>query len=148
MRGHDQWGFTLLELLVVLVIAVMATTLVAPGFSQVTERMALRGDSQKVAALLRFARSESIVQGSKVSIELQPETGTLLIYSQKPTSVYPVESGVDISLTGNRNESVLSNRILFFPDGSSSGGGIHLRSPAGHYQIVVDWLTGRVKVDG
>ena len=36
--------------------------------------------------------------------------------------------------------------IRFFPDGSSTGGGVALSLGAERYDILVDWLTGGVSV--
>ncbi|WP_271274562.1 GspH/FimT family pseudopilin [Aliamphritea hakodatensis] len=148
MRGYNHRGFTLLELLIVLVIAVMATTLIAPGFNQVAERMALRGDSQKIAALLRFARSEAISRASLVRVELHPESGELSVSHANKNTLYPLEAGTVISLTGAGHRPDRQPYILFFPDGSSSGGSVSLKASDSQYQIMVDWLTGRVNVDG
>jgi len=65
-------GFTLLELLVVLVIAGMLLGLVAfnamPG-----ERQALQSDAQRVALLLQLARDEAIVRNRPIAFEAEPE---------------------------------------------------------------------------
>ncbi|MFC6669230.1 GspH/FimT family pseudopilin [Marinobacterium aestuariivivens] len=37
--------------------------------------------------------------------------------------------------------------IRFYPDGSSSGGTVVLTGSGGRYEIGVDWLTGRVRID-
>ena len=36
--------------------------------------------------------------------------------------------------------------LVFFPDGSSTGGRITLRSEVSAYRVDVDWLTGQVRV--
>jgi general secretion pathway protein H len=36
--------------------------------------------------------------------------------------------------------------IRFFPDGSSTGGSISLASGRETHTVVVDWLTGRVRI--
>jgi general secretion pathway protein H len=71
-------GFTLLELLVVLVIAGMLLGLVAfnamPG-----ERQALQGDAQRVALLLQLARDEAILRNRPVAFEAEPDRYRFLI---------------------------------------------------------------------
>ena len=71
-------GFTLLELLVVLVIAGMLMGVVAfnamPG-----ERQALQNDAQRVALLLQLARDEAIVRNRPIAFEADPERYRFLI---------------------------------------------------------------------
>ena len=71
-------GFTLLELLVVLVIAGMLLGLVAfnamPG-----ERQALQSDAQRVALLLQLARDEAIVRNRPIAFEAEADRYRFLI---------------------------------------------------------------------
>jgi general secretion pathway protein H len=66
--GCRHAGFTLLELLVVLVIAGLLLGMVAlnamPG-----ERQALQNDAQRIALLLQLARDEAIVRNRPIAFE-------------------------------------------------------------------------------
>ncbi len=71
-------GFTLLELLVVLVIAGILLGLVTlnamPG-----ERQALQSEAQRVALLLQLARDEAIVRNRPIAFEAEPDRYRFLI---------------------------------------------------------------------
>lgn len=71
-------GFTLLELLVVLVIAGMLLGLVAfnamPG-----ERKALENEAQRLALLFQLARDEAIVRNRPIAFEAEPDRYRFLI---------------------------------------------------------------------
>lgn len=71
-------GFTLLELLVVLVIAGILLGLVAfnamPG-----ERKALEGEAQRIALLFQLARDEAIVRNRPIAFEAEPDRYRFLI---------------------------------------------------------------------
>jgi general secretion pathway protein H len=71
-------GFTLLELLVVLVIAGTLLGMVAfnamPG-----ERQVLQNEAQRVALLLQLARDEAIVRNRPIAFEAEPDRYRFLI---------------------------------------------------------------------
>ena len=73
-----QRGFTLLELLVVLVIAGIMLGVVSfnamPGEQQV-----LQNDAQRIALLLQLARDEAIVRNRPIAFEAEPERYRFLI---------------------------------------------------------------------
>jgi general secretion pathway protein H len=65
-------GFTLLELLVVLVIAGLLLGLVA--FNALpSKRQALQTEAQRIALLLQLARDEAIVRNRAIAFEAEPE---------------------------------------------------------------------------
>jgi len=59
MHGRNERGFTLLELIVVLVIVGLMSTLVAPQLAGPLGNLALKTASQKISASLRYARSQA-----------------------------------------------------------------------------------------
>lgn len=69
MRTISQRGFTLLELLVVLVIAGIILGVVSLNAIP-SERQAMRNDAQRIALLLQLARDEAIVRNRLVAFEL------------------------------------------------------------------------------
>ncbi len=55
---------------------------------------------------------------------------------------------VEIVLTTARSELFSSGAgsIRFFPDGTSTGGGVEITRDGRKFLVTVDWLTGRVKI--
>ena len=72
VAGRLQRGFTLLELLVVLVIAGMTLGMVSFN-AMPSERQVLQGEAQRIALLLQLARDEAIVRNRLISFEASPE---------------------------------------------------------------------------
>ena len=62
MRKGGSRGFSLLELVIVLVILSLATLLVAPRLSRTISHMETKGAAKRVSALLRHCRSDAINQ--------------------------------------------------------------------------------------
>ncbi len=73
-----QRGFTLLELLVVLV--VIGIMLGVVSFNALpNERQVLQNEAQRIARLLQVARDEAIVRNRQVAFEAEPEVYRFLV---------------------------------------------------------------------
>ncbi len=76
---HLPQGFTLLELLVVMVI--VGITLGAVSFNAMpSERQVLQNDAQRIALLLQSARDEAIVRDRPIAFEADPDGYRFLIF--------------------------------------------------------------------
>lgn len=139
-----QFGFTLMELLVTMVIAVMAISVVAPRFSALIPGVEIKGETQKVAALLRLARSRAIANGEVISVVQIEEPQAVEITGSNKLYTWPPSITLELSTEKNKGEE--RAEIHFFPDGSSSGGLVSLSSEELGYNVSVDWLTGRVSI--
>ena len=152
---HRAGGFTLLELLVVLVIAGMLVALVPPVVSAVVPGAKFKVAARELAVSLRDARNQAIVQSSIVNVDFEFEPPQYKVANgvahALPRSVQ-IEF-LDIYAT-TRAQSFASlsigpgekYRLRFYPDGSSSGATVRLSRLDSHYLIDVGWLMGRVTV--
>ncbi|SDS39935.1 GspH/FimT family pseudopilin [Pseudomonas oryzae] len=151
--GSEARGFTLMELLVVLVIAGLAVSLVGPAFQRMLPGVGLEAETRTLAAMLRHARSQAILSGAQVSISTDADTGGLrLSYRNAP---YVLPEGLAVSMEGGPNGGGADGgaQILFYPRGDSSGGSITIKLKGESAEakegqsrvIVVDWLSGRVE---
>jgi len=71
-------GFTLLELLVVLVI--VGITLGLVSFNALpSERQTMQNEAQRIALLLQLARDEAIVRNRPIAFELEPDRYRFLV---------------------------------------------------------------------
>jgi prepilin-type N-terminal cleavage/methylation domain-containing protein len=72
-------GFTLVELLIVLVIAVLLVTLGLPNLLGLLARQRLEGQARDVAALVHRARHEALVRGVPAVVELDADGFTAFV---------------------------------------------------------------------
>lgn len=142
MRGER--GFTLLELLVTLLLAVLITSLVVPEFRKSVAGMQLRRESREVGAFLKQARGRAITRASVVELVIDPESHTISAAPDDPQ--YRTDETVELLLPDPGMPSGSRLRIVFYPDGSSSGGAFVLATGGKSYEISVDWMTGRIGV--
>jgi general secretion pathway protein H len=61
-----------------------------------------------------------------------------------PPLLFSRSIDLDVVAADSERRSPSSAAIRFFPNGSSTGGTINLKSKGNAYEIRVNWLTGRV----
>jgi general secretion pathway protein H len=147
--GSLGGGFTLVELLVVLVILAALSGLLLIRFDGVLEGMELRGASRDVASALRYARGRAIATQQETGVAIDVESRQYRVLGTDDTRVHGFNPRIAVDMITDRSAFLSDTEaaIRFFPDGSSTGGGITLSSGTNGYHIDVQWLTGRVRVD-
>ncbi len=141
-----QLGFTLLELMIVLVIAAIMMAVVPPMISSVLPGAELKSAARSVAAGLRYARNKSLTSDKEVILMLDLESKRFNIGGRKKN--FQIHKDLDVTLLTAESEMVAEDKgaIRFFPDGGSTGGRISLSTDKRKYAIDVDWLTGKVRI--
>ncbi|CAH1191094.1 General secretion pathway protein H [Candidatus Nitrotoga sp. BS] len=146
IKSRVSAGFTLLELLVVLMLMVMVYAMAVPMISAGLPGTELKGAARQLAAGLRQARSLAVTRKVESTLTLDVEKRNFKVSGDQRRYVLPAK--LDISLFTAQSE-MLPDRvgaIRFYPDGSSTGGRITVTSGVRKYEINVDWLTGQVNV--
>ena len=139
-------GFTLVELLVVLLI--MSVLLVAApiAFDRVLPGLQLRSDARNVASVLREARAQAIRANREATVTVDVAERTYYLGDDGTSQRF--SEGVTVTLKTAESELLEPDvgRIRFFPDGTSTGGMVSLDRGGRTYNIAVDWLYGRVQI--
>ena len=142
-NGSDrrERGFTLVELLVVLGILALVLALVPPLLSSGRTAAELSATARAIAAALRETRGLAIGRGRTEAFLVDTGTGTF-----GGATLHRAPAGIGLSLFTTSDDAVDATRgfIRFFPDGSSTGGGVRLVQGDRRSDVLVDWLSGRV----
>lgn len=153
-------GFTLLELIVVMVILSLSLLIVFPSIHHIQQSLEIRTTAKKISSFLRYYRNEAINKGKVYVVSLERDLGTLKIFSIESFSE---EGTVEKKLLKNvtlpegiyiKEVKAISVRFPlkepsfeFYPEGGCSGGYLVLSGPTHkEFEVSLDFLTGSVEV--
>lgn len=145
MSRMNSKGFTLVELIVVLMIVALMMALIGTSISRNISGAEMRSAASKVAASMRYARTKAILSKSEQVFLLDTES---LEYKAADRDVVVLPEGMRAELNTARSEltSETAGGIRFFPDGGSTGGNVRLEANGRIYRINVTWLTGETSM--
>lgn len=140
-------GFTLLELMVVIVIIGVVLAISPPLFSSGVTSAEQRSVARAVAQTLRFARSEAIANRTDVGVEFNLEDRTYQLPGGKKRGKWPATMQLDLTTTAAETVDAKHAYVRFYSDGGSTGGRVTLKVKEREYRIDIGWLNGRVAID-
>jgi general secretion pathway protein H len=136
-------GFSLIELVAVLVLIALVFAMVTLSFSKSLASAKIQAASRDLVAALRFTRGQAIVKGKSTSLELDVENNRYMTPGRRVVAL-PPNMRMTMLTADNEVTGANSGRIRFFPDGASTGGHISVYMGKEEWRINVDWLTGAV----
>lgn len=139
-------GFTLLELLLVLVLIGIGTSLAVTSISSLTSRSTDQLWSDRTLSVLKKTRNRAILQGKPVHVRIDARHGE--IWSSE-IRLLSLPSDYHFKMSESRLPSVADEspdlQLTFFPDGSLTAGEFFLMTPTGTADIFrFQAITGRV----
>ena len=140
-------GFTLLEVIVVLVIAATMYALILGVPFRGASVADLKYAARSLASGLRQAQTLAMTTRRDALLTVDVEAREFVLAGESE----PRKLSRDIELKLYTAQSEILNEgrgaIRFYPDGSSTGGRITVKAGERQYLVDVDWLTGRVSID-
>ena len=144
--ANRQQGYSLLEVIVVIVIIGLSYTLLPKMvFSGVTGAE-LRSNVRAIATGLRLTRDAAINTRREAVLTLDLESREFTV--QNDTKVHKLHDKLDVKLYTSQADLITDKvgTIRFYPDGSSNGGRVTVSAGGRVFEVDVDWLTGRVSI--
>jgi general secretion pathway protein H len=144
-QAEADGGFTLIEMIVVLVVLGLVAGLVLARGPLRSAAVDLRAATSAVAEGLRGARGQAIATNRPVVFRVDV-AAHLFAVDDAPPRRLPDSLGLSVTTIAKAVAGRDVAGIVFAPDGSSSGGRVDLTLGVRHARVDVAWLTGRVTV--
>jgi len=139
----SQRGFSLLEIVVVIVLIAALTGIGAAVIGGAMPGRQLKGAARDIATQLRFTRAQAIASGREQVFEIDVGDRHWTAAGKRQGQL---PDDIELLVTTAREETPARDVavVRFFPDGSATGGRIVLKLDDGAWRIDVGWLTGEV----
>jgi len=144
--GKRRQGFTILEMLLVLTIAVAAMVVVVPNFSKGISSAELRSGARDLASSLRYLRGYAVSTAQEAEFSIDVKENTYRVSGR--SKEYSISNAIHLTLLTVESEIQDEGLglIRFYPDCSSTGGRVTLKAGDRTRIVDVNWLTGQVEI--
>ena len=138
-------AFTLIEIITVVAVLGILAAVSLPKIDSWVGKSKIRTSADELHQYLSFMKGEALGRGVVVKTEISEDENSMVIYSSSELTSNCQSSEVEWDNINNnldfKNIELISevedDELCFFPDGSSNGGTITLKSSHGEYEIRV-----------
>lgn len=141
MAAPARAGFTLIEIILVLVVLAIAGVLVYPALQPSLESARAESAARRTAAFLDDVRRRSVLGRAEIEVRCRPREGRLEL-SGAASGPRTFQVPEEMSLVSCRPD-----RLRYFPQGSSTGMALLLRDQRGRERrVAVGAFTGLASI--
>ncbi len=141
--AKKQVGFTLIEVIVVMVMIAVLAGMVASGMSDSLRKAKIRAVSKDLVSAMRYTRGQAVVKHEQKTITFNVKDKTYQAPRKKIVHI-PDEIDINVYTADSEVADETTGSIRFFSDGSSTGGWVKLTHKNKVWKINVNWLTGEI----
>jgi prepilin-type N-terminal cleavage/methylation domain-containing protein len=152
MNNSGNQGFTLLELLIVILVVALVLAVSYPSLSKGSASIHLRTTGRDVLNTFRFAREKAVTEqiGMKVTVDRKNQRLVLANDLGDGSRTYAMPSDVKIHRMALGGREILegSPAVRFLPNGSSDAVELLLKSDSGSIlRIISDPIPGGARIE-
>ncbi len=144
IRTHTR-AFTLIEIITVIAVIGILAAVLSPQIDSWLGKSKIRTSADELQQYLSFMKGEALGRGVVVKTKISENENSMVIYSSSEITSNCQNSEIEWENINNnldfKNIELISDveddELCFFPDGSSNGGTITLKSRHGEYEIRV-----------
>jgi general secretion pathway protein H len=144
--GNDSPGFSLLELILVLLLLGLSSLIVLPTIDRELRGREVRRSALALAAVARDLRNRALYEGISQRLTLKVSDNSYFVSRDREVRL-PADVKF-LEVEGGQTLDPSVRQFIFFPNGSSLGGQIRLSGgrDATSYSVRLEALSGKVDI--
>jgi len=151
MNRMRSQGFTLLELIIVVLVIALVLAVSYPSLSRGSSSIRLRATGRDVLSTFRYAREKAVTEQTGMQVTVDRQTQELILTNDIGDGArrYKMPATVKISRMSLAGNEVKEGPMIvrFLPNGSAENAEILLTSDTGSFlRIITDPITGGARI--
>jgi prepilin-type N-terminal cleavage/methylation domain-containing protein len=140
VSGRQQPGFSLLELLVVLILLGIMAGIAGPATGRFLSSLDFKKQTAEFMKVIRYARLMAVTEGKSVTMTTAEGSKALVLSGG-------VEENRDLGLADNDTLELEPEEIIFFPEGYATPGTLVFTRHEKMQKIIIDPMTALPIID-